>query len=75
MKTKTAYTFGVIAKIPDGTWTYVSQVGKYVTEKVRDEAILEIAKLLHRAPCAVFIDAENDSFFEKPIGLYGEWRG
>lgn len=75
MKTKTAYTFGVIAKLPDGLWNYVSQVGKYVTDKVRDEAILEIAELLHRAPCDIFIDAENDLFFKRPIGLYGEWRG
>lgn len=75
MKTKTAYTFGVIAKLPDGLWNYVSQVGKYVTDKVRDEAILEISELLHRAPCDVFIDAENDSFFKRPIGLYGEWKG
>ena len=75
MKTKTAYTFGVIAKLPDGLWNYVSQVGKYVTDKARDEAILEISKLLHRAPCDVFIDAENDLFFKRPIGLYGEWRG
>lgn len=71
----TAYTFGVIAKIPDGTWTYVSQVGTYVTNNIRDEAIIEIAKLLHRAPCDVFVDAENDSFFERPIGLYREWKG
>lgn len=72
---KISYTFGVIAKIPDGTWTYVSQVGKYVTNNVRDEAIIEISKLLHRAACDVFVDAENDCFFEKPQGLYGEWEG
>ena len=71
----TAYTFGVIGKLPDGTWTYVSQVGKYVTNNVRDVAILEISKLLHRAPCDVFVDAENDCFFDKPQGLYGEWEG
>lgn len=72
---KIAYTFGVIGKLPDGSYDYVSQVGTYVTNNVRDEAIIEIAKLLHRAPCDVFIDAENDSFFERPIGLYGEWEG
>jgi len=72
---KTAYTFGVIGKLPDGSYDYVSQVGTYTTDKPRDEAILEIAKLLHRAPCDVFVDAENDCFFDKPQGLYGEWEG
>lgn len=71
----TAYIFGVIAKLPNGSYDYVSQVGTYTTDKPKDEAIIEIAKLLHRAPCDVFIDAENDSFFERPIGLYGEWEG
>lgn len=71
---KTAYTFGVIAKLSNGSYDYVSQVGKYVTGKARDEAILEIAKLLHRAPCDIFIDAINDCYLEKPIGLYGEWE-
>lgn len=71
----TAYTFGVIGKLPDGSYNYVSQVGTYTTDKPKDEAIIEISKLLHRAPCDVFLDAENDYFFEKPQGIYGEWEG
>ena len=71
----TAYTFGVIGKLPDGSSNYVSQVGTYTTDKLKDEAILEISKLLHRAPCDIFIEAENDCYFEKPIVLYGEWKG
>lgn len=69
---KTVYTFGAIAKTKSGNYEYCSQVGNYIlnTNDIK-EAVLEIAKVLHRAPCDIFIDAVNDAFFSTPVGLYG----
>lgn len=70
---KRAYTFGAIAKTESGNYEYCSQVGTYIvnTNDIKD-AVLEIAKVLHRAPCDIFIDAVNDEYFKIPVGLYGE---
>lgn len=69
---KKAYTFGAIAKTRTG-YEYCAQVGTYIvkTDDVK-QAVLEIAKVLHRAPCDIFIDAVDDMYFKNPIGLYGE---
>lgn len=73
MKEEHAYTFGTYAKLRNGNFEYVSQVGTYVTSEDNSRhVILQIAKILHRAYCDIFIDAIDDVFMEKPVGFYGE---
>lgn len=70
----TVYTFGVIGKLPSGDYDYCGNIGNYTTENGKTEAILAIAEFLHRAPCDVFIEAENYVYFENPVGLYGNLK-